>query len=74
VNLALIILRYRQPDLGRPFTVPGRLSRLPIIPAAGLLAAVGLATQFSADVYQAAAVVLIILALFAGLRRLATRR
>jgi APA family basic amino acid/polyamine antiporter len=40
VNLSLIILRYKRPDLPRPFRVPLSVGRLPIIPLLAL-AAVG---------------------------------
>jgi APA family basic amino acid/polyamine antiporter len=73
VNLALIVLRYREPNRTRPFTVPWRIGRLPVLPAAGALAAVGLATQFSADVYVAASVLIAALALAGGIRRLAAK-
>jgi amino acid transporter len=54
VNAALIILRYRQPALPRPFRVWGRIRGLPILPILGALAALGLATQFSPAVYALA--------------------
>jgi amino acid transporter len=70
VNLAVILLRYRQPHRARPFTIPGRIGRLPILPLAGALAAAGLATQFSSDVYLAAAALATTLLLIGVIRRL----
>lgn len=64
VNVAVILLRYRRPRLRRPFQVPVRFRAFPILPAAGALTAVGLATQFPLRVYVvggALALVVIIL-------------
>jgi APA family basic amino acid/polyamine antiporter len=36
VNLSLIVLRFTQPDLPRPFRVPGSIGRLPVLPVVGL--------------------------------------
>jgi APA family basic amino acid/polyamine antiporter len=51
VQLALIVLRYTAPQMARPFRIPGALGRLPLLPAAGLLATVLMATQFEPVVY-----------------------
>lgn len=40
VNLSLIVLRFTQPDVPRPFRVPGNIGRLPLLPVLAL-AAVG---------------------------------
>jgi APA family basic amino acid/polyamine antiporter len=32
INAAVVVLRYREPNVDRPFKVPGRLGRLPLIP------------------------------------------
>jgi basic amino acid/polyamine antiporter, APA family len=45
VSLALIVLRYRAPDQPRPFRVPLRIGRLPVLPAMGLVSTVAVATQ-----------------------------
>jgi len=45
VNVALILLRYREPRAKRPFRVPGAIGRFPVIPAIGAVATVGIATQ-----------------------------
>jgi basic amino acid/polyamine antiporter, APA family len=45
VNLALIVLRYREPRKKRPFHVPGAIGRFPIFPALGVLTTLGIATQ-----------------------------
>ena len=46
VNACLIILRFRQPLLERPFRVPLALAGVPVPAALGLVLALGLATQF----------------------------
>jgi len=38
VNVAVVLLRRRQPDVDRPFRVPGAIGRVPLIPVAGFLA------------------------------------
>ncbi len=45
VNVALILLRYREPDERRPFRVPGAIGRFPILPAIGLVSTIAVATQ-----------------------------
>ncbi len=45
VNVALIVLRYHEPDVERPFRVPGALGRFPIVPAVGIAATLAIATQ-----------------------------
>lgn len=45
VNVALIVLRYREPDQDRPFRVPGAIGKFPILPALGVAATLGVATQ-----------------------------
>jgi APA family basic amino acid/polyamine antiporter len=45
VNVALILLRSRDPDANRPFRVPGVVRGVPILPAVGAAATVAVATQ-----------------------------
>jgi APA family basic amino acid/polyamine antiporter len=40
INAALIRLRFTEPDTPRPFRVPGRIGRVPLIPALGIIGAV----------------------------------
>jgi basic amino acid/polyamine antiporter, APA family len=49
VHTALIVLRYRQPDMARPFRVRGSIGRFPILPALGVLSTLGVATQLERD-------------------------
>lgn len=51
VHVALIALRYREPELQRAFTVPFSLGKLPLPPLLGILAAAILLTQFEVLVY-----------------------
>ena len=39
VNAALIVLRFREPDTVRPFRVPGRIGRVPLLPVVAVLGA-----------------------------------
>ena len=45
VNLSVIILRYREPDRPRPFSIPGRLGRFPVFPLLGLFSCIFLLAQ-----------------------------
>jgi len=45
VNVALILLRYREPRAKRPFRVPGAIGRFPVLPAIGAVSTIGIATQ-----------------------------
>jgi basic amino acid/polyamine antiporter, APA family len=45
VNIALIVLRYRDPERKRPFRVPLALGRLPVLPALGAASSLLLLTQ-----------------------------
>ena len=40
INAAVVVLRYKEPDAKRPFIVPGRIGRLPVIPVLGGLSSV----------------------------------
>ena len=53
VNLSVIILRYKKPDLKRPFRTPLAIGKFPILPACGILVSLLLAIQFEWMVYLA---------------------
>lgn len=46
VNVALIVLRYRKPEVKRPFRVPLNIGRFPIIPAMGAITCVFMILHF----------------------------
>ncbi|HOT04396.1 MAG TPA: amino acid permease [Methanolinea sp.] len=45
VNLSVIILRYREPDRARPFSIPFSLGKFPLFPLLGLLSCLFLLVQ-----------------------------
>ena len=45
VNATVIILRFRSPQLHRPFNAPGRVGRVPLTPVAGFIAAAAMLPQ-----------------------------
>ncbi len=51
VNLATVILRFKDPQLPRPFKVPGKVGRVPILPCIGVVVSLALATCYSLEVY-----------------------
>lgn len=71
VQLTLIVLRYKEPELERPFRLPLNLGRLPLIPLLGIVATLALATQFEPLVYAVTAGTLLVAA---GLRFLTANR
>ncbi len=46
VNVTLIVLRYRKPDVERPFRVPLNIGRFPVIPAMGAVTCLFMAFHF----------------------------
>jgi len=50
INLAVILLRFREPNLERPFKIPINIGRLPIFPLFGVIISAYMMTQFSAYV------------------------
>jgi amino acid transporter len=71
VNLALVVLRKREPDLSRPFRVPLEILGLPVLPILALIAAGVLASSFEPLVYVAGAITAV---LSVGLYLLVHRR
>jgi APA family basic amino acid/polyamine antiporter len=49
VNLSVILLRFRQPGLKRPFRIPLSIGRLPILPALGALFCLWMLTYFNIE-------------------------
>ena len=59
VNVALIVLRYREPGATRPFRVPGAIGRFPVLPAIGAATTIGVASQLGGTALVSGAVVLV---------------
>jgi APA family basic amino acid/polyamine antiporter len=53
VNLAVIVLRYTEPTLNRPFRVPVNIGKFPILPLFGLAMSVYMAFQFELSILLA---------------------
>lgn len=51
VNFAMIFLRFRLPELDRPFRVPFAIKRFPLIPLLAILSCIGLMFKFEGRVY-----------------------
>lgn len=58
VHISLIVLRYREPRRKRPFRVPIRIGRFPLLPAFGVVSAVVLAFHFEPFVHLMGTVVI----------------
>jgi APA family basic amino acid/polyamine antiporter len=50
VNLSVILLRYVQPEVERPFRVPVNIGKFPILPLFGLGATIYMALQFELEI------------------------
>jgi APA family basic amino acid/polyamine antiporter len=50
VNLSVILLRYVQPEVERPFRVPVNIGKFPILPLFGLVATIYMAFQFELEI------------------------
>jgi len=68
VNLTLVVLRFRLPDHPRPFRVPFRIGRLPIIPLAAIASIAVLLANFDVQVYVAGAILAVIISIVSVLR------
>ncbi len=64
VNLAVIVLRYTESDLERPFKVPFNIGRFPLLPLAGLSMTVYMAIQFELEIMLVGLTIILIGALF----------
>ena len=60
VSLCLIVLRYTEPGLKRPFKVPLSIGKFPVFPAIALLSVVALGFHFDAQTYLMSAVMLLV--------------
>lgn len=53
VNLAVILLRYVEPELKRPFRVPVNIGKFPLLPLFGLITTIYMAAQFNLEIILA---------------------
>lgn len=67
VNLAVIILRYTEPDIERKFKVPINIGKFPILPLFGLGISIYMAFQFEIEVILVGIVIIGIGAVFYGI-------
>jgi amino acid transporter len=75
VNLALIWLRYRRPELERPFRSPARIGWFPVIAGLGFATSLAMLTQFDSTTMMAgAAAVATGLASYAAIGRYRSRQ
>jgi APA family basic amino acid/polyamine antiporter len=72
-NLGLIVLRYREPELERPFRVPGAIGRFPILPALGVITTIAVATQLERDALLGGSVALAVFTIYALWRQRTSR-
>lgn len=70
VNLSLIVLRYRQPDMPRPFRTPISIGKFPVLAGFGLATSIAMLFQFPPSIAIAGlSVVGASMALYLGLRK-----
>lgn len=65
VNVCVIVLRYREPEVERPFRIPGAIGRFPIVPAAGVIATLAIATQLEPTALLGGGIALVVFAGYA---------
>ena len=58
INLAVIVLRYTEPDLERPFKVPINVGKFPILPLFGFGTTIYMAFQFEIEVVLVGTVII----------------
>ena len=70
VNLAVIVLRYTEPDIERKFKVPVNIGKFPVLPLFGLGISMYMATQFEIEVVLVGIAIMGIGAVFYKLSKL----
>ena len=53
VNIALIVLRFKEPTQNRPFRVPLSIGKVPVLPILAILVSLTLIIQYDGLVYAA---------------------
>ena len=69
VNLSVILLRYSEPSIERPFKIPINIGRFPLLPLFGVIISAYMMTQFNAFVTSVGIGVIAAGALFYGLSK-----
>lgn len=64
VNFAVIVLRYKESKLPRPFLIPLNIGRFPILSALGVLITFFMCLQFSRQVYEVSGVIILVCGLY----------
>lgn len=64
INLSVIVLRYTESKLERPFKVPCNIGRFPVLPLVGLGITVYMAIQFEMEIMLVGLVIVSIGTLF----------
>lgn len=64
VHAALVVLRFRAPDQERPFRIPLRIGRLPILPVLGVITSILLLLQYETTVYMVGGGFIFVLIIF----------
>jgi len=60
INASVVALRYRAPDVVRPFRIPGTIGSLPVIPVVGIISSLFLLTQLDSLVLLAGGVLVVL--------------
>ncbi|MDV2482658.1 amino acid permease [Methanoculleus sp. Wushi-C6] len=60
INASVILLRYRAPDLVRPFRIPGAVGTLPLVPVLGVVSSLFLLAQLDALVLLVGGVLVVV--------------
>lgn len=69
VNLSVILLRYREPSIERPFKIPINIGRFPLLPLFGVVISAYMMTQFNAYVISIGIGVIVVGVLFYALSK-----
>ncbi|MBC7537940.1 MAG: amino acid permease [Bacteriovorax sp.] len=69
VNWAVIVLRYKNPNLERPFRSPVNIGKFPVIAGFGCLSVLVLLTQFKIKIYLIALVIILLGVIYNFIKR-----
>lgn len=69
VNLSVILLRYREPSMERPFKIPINIGRFPLLPLFGVVISAYMMTQFNTYVISIGIGVIVVGVLFYALSK-----